>query len=149
MPAKLIGKKVFEAQDPTKFVPHGDRLLVREIEVEDEHFTAEGRKIFIARARTQAESRAGIPETNALETERGWKLAEIIAIGNGHRLEADVTVPIHSWFEVGDVVYVESLTGRKLVLQSETYHVVNQTDVLGKAPEMRTLLAIDGIKAAS
>lgn len=120
-----IGKAAWEAQDPHKFEPHGDRLLVEEIEVEAVHYVGSTKIIL-----------AGTNE----EIDRGWKLCRVIGKGNGHRMEVDVTVPMP--FEIGDIVYVERFTGRCLRLQNKNFWIVNQVDVLGKAPDLPALMAL-------
>jgi len=62
------------------------------------------------------------------EGKQGFFMATIISKGNGHRLEADVTVPM--FWEVDDVVLCERYTGRELRLAAGVHRIVSQVDVL-------------------
>ncbi len=100
------------AQAPTAFTPLGARYLVEILEVSN--MSAGG--LIVAFDNDEAT--------------RGWVAGRIVASGNGHRLERDVTVPMA--YSPGDVVMIDRLAGRKIVLQGHAYRVVNQTDVLGR-----------------
>jgi co-chaperonin GroES (HSP10) len=64
------------------------------------------------------------------EVERKWQAGEIVAVGNGHRLETDVTVPM--FFEKGDVVVFERLTGKDFFFGHGEYRIMSQIDVLAR-----------------
>jgi co-chaperonin GroES (HSP10) len=134
-----IAKRHFEMQDPSKSRPHGDRLLLEEIEVENWHFFAG----------EDGEQRAIELPQNAKndEFERGWKLAKIIAMGNGDRMEIDYRYPMEDHFKVGDVVYVERLTGRQIKLRGKNYWIVNQTDILMVQPDLADLMRLPALDA--
>jgi co-chaperonin GroES (HSP10) len=132
---KILGKAAYDAQDPRKLRPHGDRLLVEKYEVEDAVFVTmdDGtqKKIRIQRERKPPNPRDPSPEFTSeqlQEIARGWILCEVIRVGNGHRLELDMVVPMP--FEPGDFVYVERLTGREWELRGAKYYIISQTDVL-------------------
>jgi len=112
MTATVTAPLDLNAQAPATFTPNGDRYLVEEVEV-------------------SKMSAGGIlmPFDND-EATRGWIAGRIVAVGNGHRLERDVTVPMA--YGSGDVVMIDRLAGRKVILQGRPYRVVNQTDVLGR-----------------
>ena len=118
---KIIGKNSFELQDPTNLRPHGDRLIVEIVDLENAVYTETNIKIVI-------------PETSDMQVERGWQLARVVAIGNGHRLEINDRVPMP--FAAGDLVLIERLTGRKLRLQHRDYLVISQVDVLCHVPPL-------------
>jgi co-chaperonin GroES (HSP10) len=122
--------KAWEAQDPAKFEPHGDRYLLQKIEVDAVRYY-HGHKIFLA----------GSNE----EYDRGWELGKVIAKGDGHRMEIDFRAPMP--YEINDIVYVERLTGRVVKLQGEEYWLVNQVDILGRAPDLPDLMRLQSLDA--
>ena len=66
------------------------------------------------------------------ENRRGWACGEIVGVGNGHRLETDVTVPM--FYGVGDVVVFERLTGKDFFIGGKEVRILSQIDVLAKIP---------------
>jgi co-chaperonin GroES (HSP10) len=64
------------------------------------------------------------------EVERRWQVGRIVSVGNGHRLEADVTVPM--FFKKGDVIIFERLTGKDFFFGHGEYRIMNQIDVLAR-----------------
>lgn len=97
-----------------RFTPNGDRYVVALRDIDDT-ISAGGFKLVR-------------PEMD--DTERGWKAGEVLCVGNGHRLETDVTVPM--FFKPGDVLAIERLTGREIRIGAKKYLIVNQVDILGK-----------------
>lgn len=63
----------------------------------------------------------------------GYMRGLIVAVGNGHRLETDVTVPM--FYGAGDEVVCERLAGAKMNFGGRTYRLVNQTNVLARVPK--------------
>lgn len=63
----------------------------------------------------------------------GWRVGKVVAVGNGHRLERDETVPV--FYQLGDVLMVEKLSGRELHMRGKRYIVINQTNVIGRFKE--------------
>ena len=64
------------------------------------------------------------------EVERKWQVGRIVAVGNGHRLEKDETVPV--FYKVGDVVIFERLTGKDFFFAHGEYRILSQVDVLAR-----------------
>lgn len=103
----------------------GDRYLVELAEVED---TVIG----------------GILIPNSGELTRGWACGKIVNRGHNaddhysvgvnpghaHRLDASVVVPM--FFNVGDFVVFERLSGKDFLVGGKKYRMVNQVDVLAK-----------------
>jgi co-chaperonin GroES (HSP10) len=112
--APYTTKISYRDQDPRDLAPNGDRYIVELLDIDD--------SVFIG------ESRLFTPGLS--ETERGWKAARVIAVGNGHRLESDATVPM--FYKPGDVLLIERLTGRELTLRGKKYLILNQVDVLAR-----------------
>jgi co-chaperonin GroES (HSP10) len=63
----------------------------------------------------------------------GYMRGIIVRVGNGHRLETDVTVPM--FYERGDMVICERMAGAKMNFGGRTYRMVNQTNVLARVPK--------------
>lgn len=150
---KIVSKAAFDIQDVSKLVPHGDRLLVEEIEVEDAAYIkgGDGRdiKLVLSREPMRRNPRDPRPEPGTeelVEIARGWKLGRVVAVGSGHRMEIDVTVPMP--FEVGDYVFFERMTGRELDFRGVKYRIINQVDVLLHAPEIKALIGLPEMVAA-
>lgn len=66
------------------------------------------------------------------EVERKWAMGRIVGVGNGHRLERDVTVPM--FYGVGDLVIFERLTGKDFFFGHGEYRMMSQIDVLARIP---------------
>lgn len=138
MSRKILSQEAWEAQNPADFKPHGDRLLVEKIEIEDAVFVTgpdgQPTKIRIARANAKANNpRNPTPEYSEeqlQELARGWILVQVISVGNGHRLEIDITVPMP--FRPGQYLYVERLAQHHQELQGNKYYIISQMDVLGE-----------------
>lgn len=64
------------------------------------------------------------------EVERKWAVGEIVGVGNGHRLETDVTVPM--FYQVGDIIIFERLTGKDFFFGHGEYRIMSQIDVLAR-----------------
>jgi co-chaperonin GroES (HSP10) len=126
-----IDRAAFMALDPRKMKPHGDRIIVEKVEVENVHV--------IPGMDTTIEIAGGDGD---LENARGYFLGRVLAVGNGHRLEADVTVPMP--FAVGQVWLIERFSGREIVLGGKKYRVVNQVDVFCYVPELDDYASDDG-----
>lgn len=89
----------------------GDRYLLEQIEVDQT-------------------TKSGIVLPGQTEDVTGWQLGRVIAVGNGHRLETDATVPM--FFDEGDYVLCERFSGRRFIINGTTYIVMNQTSCFGK-----------------
>jgi co-chaperonin GroES (HSP10) len=98
-------------QTPDNFEVLGDRYLVEVLEISDYNH-------------------AGIVLIQKDENQRGWLVARIAAVGNGHRLERDEYVPM--FYKVGDVVFMERLTGKDFKLGGLDYRILSQIDVLAR-----------------
>lgn len=103
-------KITFEDQNPANMDIIGDRYVFRLFTVENKRQLAEGGYIFL-------------PDTN--EDKLGWSAGEVVAIGNGHRLDEDVTVPM--FFNVGDIIYASKYTGVQLYFQATEYRIISQS----------------------
>lgn len=146
--SKVLSKLMYDTQNPEDFVPHGDRLFVQKYEIEDavyvDHMGDDGTqtKIVIQRAIPPRNPRDPTPEMTSeqlQEVARGWILCRIVGVGDGHRLELDMKVPMP--FEKGDFVYVERLAGRELDFFGVKYHVISQIDVLLHNKKLTTAFA--------
>jgi hypothetical protein len=74
-------------QDPLKLIPHGDRLLVEVVAVDDSIPMADGKKLLIERD----------------DFDRGWAAGVVINVGNGHRLDVpDQAVALATEIDVDD-----------------------------------------------
>lgn len=60
----------------------------------------------------------------------GWQVGRVLAVGNGHRLENEQTIPM--FFKVGDLVICERFSGRDLRLEGRKVVVMNQTSCFGR-----------------
>jgi co-chaperonin GroES (HSP10) len=98
-------------QNPSNFEILGDRYMVEVLEISDFNH-------------------AGIVLIQKDENQRGWLVARVVAVGNGHRLESDVKVPM--FYSVGDVVFMERLTGKDFHLGGKEYRILSQIDVLAR-----------------
>jgi co-chaperonin GroES (HSP10) len=113
-----------EALNPYGITPHGDRYIVRKLTVDP-----------TVRVATSAGERLiRIEGTKNFEDQPGYYLAEVVAVGSGHRLETDTFVPMP--FGPGETVMVEQLSGRELRLGRHSYTIVNQVDILAAIPEL-------------
>jgi co-chaperonin GroES (HSP10) len=139
MGKKILGKKALEAQDVTQLVPWGDRVLIEEVEVEDCAYFGDI-KIPIQRAQPAKSPRDPNPNIEGaelIEIERGWILGQVIAVGNGHRLENNDVVPMP---HVGACFFIERLTGRKQEFAHRKYRIISQVDLLEEAPGIQHLI---------
>lgn len=149
----IVGKAAFDAQNVEELVPHGDRLLVEKIDVEDAQivagaFDVQGRpqRIVIQRAEPARDPRDTSPRLSPeqlLEIARGWILCRVVSAGSGHRLEMDMTVPMP--FKRGDYVYVERLAQHGLEFQGVKYYIISQIDVLLLAPQIKHLASVPAL----
>lgn len=57
-------------QDPLTLIPHGDRLLVEVVDVDDSIPLADGKKLLVE-----------------LGEERGWAAGVVVNVGSGHRMD--------------------------------------------------------------
>lgn len=149
--------------DPLSFIPHGDRLLVEVLELDET--TASGIKL----VRTDDAGK---------EHEVGWSAGVVINVGSGHRLDTpDQAVALHTKAEVGDVgagplkiyddvtqhgivmvpstvpmpffrtqvIMLAKYSGSDIILRGMPFKVITQAHVLGVFSKMR--LDVDGYYA--
>lgn len=132
-----LDRAVWEQLDPRKMPPNGDRYLVEKMDIGEltKIIGQDGKAydFFIPVVDTYDE-RGNKKAGEDPEGKAGFFMARVIARGNGHRLEADVTVPM--FHDVDDVVLCERYTGRELKLAKGTYRVVSQVDVLCRVEEL-------------
>jgi hypothetical protein len=143
----------WEQQDPLNHIPHGDRLLVRVLSVDDVIELSNGAKLWR-------------PEKSVIE--RGYVPAVIVNVGSGHRLDTpdryvtiklnvsettpqqlalsgvvlhdtttgDTVVRVPSSvpmpFQRGEVWAIPRMTGIEVELRGKHYRVVNQSECLWK-----------------
>jgi co-chaperonin GroES (HSP10) len=115
--------------DERLIIPHGDRYLVEKLTIDNTYVVelADGSTKLIP-----------IEGTQNKEERDGYYIAEVVAKGNGHRLETNTVVPMP--FDRGDVVMVEKFSGRELQIAGSIYTIVNQVDCLAVLPELTKLL---------
>lgn len=92
----------------------GDRYLVQEIEVSQLKVIGDFDILLVGED----------------EETRGWRPGIVAQVGNGHKLDTDVTVPM--FCQVGDLIIFERLSGREIGLSGEKFRIVTQSSVLGK-----------------
>jgi co-chaperonin GroES (HSP10) len=103
-------------QRRVQFVPNGDRYLIQEMDHNETQ-------------KSLPTSVRGILLPDTADGTLGWYGGLILEAGNGHRLEADVTVPM--FFKRGDTVVVVRLAGHDVYFGGSKYKIVNQADILG------------------
>jgi co-chaperonin GroES (HSP10) len=108
----IMAREKFTAHDVDHFEVLGDRYLVEMVDVPDR----------------KTVGNIVIPDLG--EAQRGWAVGRICKVGNGHRLETDVTVPM--FFGEGDMIFFERLTGKDYHLGGSEYRILSQIDVLAK-----------------
>lgn len=91
--------------------PLGDRILVQEIESEDQERTTE----------------AGIIIPDTVKKDKGAKHGEVVAVGPGKRDEDGEYMSVE--VKVGDEVLFN--WGDEVQIGEETYHIVNESSILG------------------
>ncbi len=132
-----LDRAVYEKLDPRKMPCNGDRYLVEKIDISEKTtlIGEDGREYDFYIPTVDSYDRQGNKiEGTDPEGKAGFWMGRVISKGDGHRLEADVTVRMK--FEPGDVVLCERYTGRELKLASGTYRVVSQVDVLCGVDEL-------------
>lgn len=118
----------FDQVRPAHIIPNGDRYLIKPVHAEQK-------------------SKSGILLQQD-ETSTGWFAAFVLAVGNGHRLDAPDTAVVRKsrdaeeivqvgatvpmFFKQGDMVLVDRLAGRPITLDGQEFRIVNQVDVLAK-----------------
>jgi co-chaperonin GroES (HSP10) len=159
-----IDRRVFDSLDPSKMIPHGDRLLVEKVDVDNLVYVDDLEGGYHA-----IEIASGEDDQ---EEKRGYYFGRVIAMGDGHRLETpdlavvvnrrvernDVvayedgvvrvpaTVPMP--FRIGEILMLERFAGRELRIRGKLYRQVNQIDVIAHCPEIERALTEVGDAAA-
>jgi len=125
MPDVKLDRLAISHLDPYKLVPHGDRYLVELLDADAD---------IIVKREDGSTGKVYLPENTSTEEMAGFYWARIIAAGSGHRLEANVVVPMPH--QAGDIVMIEKYSGREIQLGLKKYRIVNQIDVVGWAREL-------------
>ena len=162
--ASLVPKRKIRIseQNPLDFIPHGDRILVEMLEVDEE--TASGIQV----VRTDDKGK---------EHEVGWTAGVVVNVGSGHRMDvADqavrmsakipddkvaVTPLLKSYdnethdgifmvpstvpmpFSRGQVIMLAKFAGSDIILQGVEHKVITQVHILGIFSKLRLNVGLD------
>lgn len=107
---------IVPAAKSVRFAPNGDRYLVQPMGHNET-------------MKSLPKTQLGILLPDTADKTLGWYGGLILEVGTGHRLEADVTVPM--FYTRGDSVMIVRLAGHDVYLDGRLYKIVNQADILG------------------